>query len=406
MEIFRTVLSLIFFTFVHSNQLDQKSLQRRCDSLIATTCTCADPLVQWNNDKGQILKINEIYHDREKLFCYIFEFINHTNYYELTSDAQNCKHLEERYDVSMEPALFLTFQRLSFDTINGFFWFNNTNDIHESILLSINQSNTNDSCLKFFLSYNNENEPILRSIKCETKISQYIRVCYYAVDYIVPTTKMIDEKHLQFKKGNLFETDERSITSIAPVDITAGIKSASINTKTNWSNKCSYLLWTYKGKKICYVPVVKYFKRTESLHYNLMNKMCSKKFPWISARIRSRKQISIFRNLVESFLKANEIHMKYVPVLTGLIHMRGMGFIWTSGNNGSYLNSWNSIYDRLYDEMPFWTDPTFHPYLNTTEIHCHRFVIWTHTKDNYARAIPCEYPTNINLVLCEYDMEI
>ncbi|OZC05374.1 hypothetical protein X798_07653 [Onchocerca flexuosa] len=95
--------------------------------------------------------------------------------------------------------------------------------------------------------------------------------------------------------------------------------------------------------------------------------MCSKKFPWRGARIRQ--------------------------LLTGLIHMRGMGFIWVS------------VTISLYDEMPFWIDPTFHPYLNTIEIHCHRFVIWTHTKDNYARAIPCEYPTNINLVLCEYDMK-
>ncbi|MCP9264174.1 hypothetical protein DINM_022187 [Dirofilaria immitis] len=54
-----------------------------------------------------------------------------------------------------------------------------------------------------------------------------------------------------------------------------------------------------------------------------------------------------------------------------------MGFIWTSGNNGTCINSWDSSYDSLYDEMPFWIDPTFHPYLNTTEIHCHRFVIWT-----------------------------
>lgn len=98
---------------------------------------------------------------------------------ELASDAQNCKNLEERYDVSMEPALFLTFQSLkilnlhlqenfdiyqsdkmeattglSFDRINGFYWSNNTDNIDESILLLINQTNSNDSCLKFFLNYN------------------------------------------------------------------------------------------------------------------------------------------------------------------------------------------------------------------------------------------------------------
>uniref|UniRef100_A0A1I8EDX2 C-type lectin domain-containing protein n=1 Tax=Wuchereria bancrofti TaxID=6293 RepID=A0A1I8EDX2_WUCBA len=113
--------------------------------------------------------------------------------------------------------------------------------------------------------------------------------------------------------------------------------------------------------------------------------MCSSKFPWISARI--------------PFLKVNQIHIKHIPILIGLIHMRGMGFIWTTGNNGSYLNLWDSSYNSLYDEMPFWIDPTFHPYLNTTEIHCHRFVIWTHTNDNYARAIPCEYPTNNKIML-------
>nr|CDQ02969.1 Bm1658, isoform b [Brugia malayi] len=80
-----------------------------------------------------------------------------------------------------------------------------------------------------------------------------------------------------------------------------------------------------------------------------------------------------------AFLEVNQIHIKHIPILIGLIHMRGMGFIWTTGNNGSYLNSWDSSYDSLYDEMPFWIDPTFHPYLNTTEIHCHRFVIWTRT---------------------------
>lgn len=69
--------------------------------------------------------------------------------------------------------------------------------------------------------------------------------------------------------------------------------------------------------------------------------------------------------------------MKHLPIITGLIHIRGMGFIWISGNNGTYLNSLDSNYDDLYNEMPFWVDPKFHPHLNTTEIHCHRFVIWT-----------------------------
>ncbi|EJW71632.1 hypothetical protein WUBG_17462, partial [Wuchereria bancrofti] len=101
---------------------------------------------------------------------------------DLVSDAQDCKHLEEYYDVSMEPALFLTFRNmevlnlhlqqhfeiyqsqeidattgLSFDMINGFFWFNNTNVVDESILSLINQTNTTDICLKFFLAYNKGN---------------------------------------------------------------------------------------------------------------------------------------------------------------------------------------------------------------------------------------------------------
>ncbi|VDO51487.1 unnamed protein product [Brugia timori] len=162
---------------------------------------------------------------------------------------------------------------------------------------------------------------------------------------------MTDKKYLQFKAGNLLKN--------------VNVNNISNISNTDWSNECSYLLWEYNNRKICYVPVIKYFKRTESLHYNLINKMCSSKFPWISARIRN------------PFLEVNQIHIKHIPILIGLIHMRGMGFIWTTGNNGSYLNSWDSSYDSLYDEMPFWIDPTFHPYLNTTEIHCHRFVIWT-----------------------------
>uniref|UniRef100_A0A0R3RM41 C-type lectin domain-containing protein n=1 Tax=Elaeophora elaphi TaxID=1147741 RepID=A0A0R3RM41_9BILA len=399
MKMLHMVVSLICLIFVDSNQLDYKSLRQRCDSLNGTTCTCAD--------SSEELKLtNEIKQD-------------------LVSDAQQCKHLEERYNVDMEPAIFLTFRTmksqeivastgLSFDKINGFFWFNNTNDIHESILSRINQVNTNanDSCLKFFLTYNRERGPILKAMKCEAKISQYIRVCYYAMDLIKPTTKTNYKEHFQFKKRNLLEIKIVNkisvISNTISTDITTDIESISTETKTAWSDKCLYHLWASERKKICYVPVVKYFKRTESLHYNLANKMCSEKSSWRSARIRDRKQISTTRTLIESgsflsewvtFLKANEIAIKHIPILTGLIHIRGMGFIWISGNNGSHLNSLDSTYDT-------WVDPTFHPYFNTTEIHCHRFVIWTHTEDNYAHAIPCEYPTNINLVLCEYDMVI
>ncbi|KAM3721841.1 putative competence-damage inducible protein [Dirofilaria immitis] len=407
MEMLSTVVILIFFTFVYSNQLDHKSLRRRCDSLYGTTCACTDPLVRWKNEDVKILKINEIYHGAEKIFCYIIEFINFTKHYNSASDAQDCTNLEGRYDVSMEPALFPSFRSLetlnlylqqnfkiyqsqqmqattglSFDKINGLFWINNTNYIHESISPLIEQINTTESCLKFFLNNNKEKGPILRATKCDAMIPQYIRICYYAMNYIKPSSKKTDITHLRFKRENL-----------------------SIIT-TNWANECHHFLWTNDSEKVCYVPVVKYFKRIESLHYNLVNKMCSKKFPWIGARIRQRQQISTLRNLTELFLKKNKIHVEHVPILIGLIHIRGMGFIWTSGNNGTCINSWDSSYDSLYDEMPFWIDPTFHPYLNTTEIHCHRFVIWTHTEDNYARAIPCEYPTNINLVLCEYDMKI
>nr|CDQ02970.1 Bm1658, isoform a [Brugia malayi] len=66
------IISMIFIS-LYANQLDNKSLRRRCDSLNGITCECANPLV---------------------------------------SDAQGCKHLEEYYDVSMEPALFLTFQNM------------------------------------------------------------------------------------------------------------------------------------------------------------------------------------------------------------------------------------------------------------------------------------------------------
>ncbi|EFO24226.1 hypothetical protein LOAG_04257 [Loa loa] len=327
------VVFLIFFTSVYSNQMDNKSLRRRCDTLGGTTCTCIDPLAYWKHDKGQILEINEIYHGKEKIMCYIIEFINHTNHYELVSDAQDCKNLEEYTNVKMEPALFPTFRK------NGIF---------------------------------------LRAINCEEKISQYIRICYYTMDYIKPISKMIDETNLEFKKGNLLkDVNVNNISTVSNktfTDITATIVGS--NSTGSWSDKCSYLLLEYDNRKICYVPIVKYFKRTESMHYNLGNKMCSKKFPWISARIRNRKQISRLRAFTECY-ERNEIHLKHVPILIGLIHMRGMGFIWTSGNNGSYLNSWNSDYDKLYNEMPFWIDPTFHPYLNTTEIHCHRFVIWT-----------------------------
>ncbi|KAK6105711.1 hypothetical protein QQG55_21325 [Brugia pahangi] len=417
----------MIFISLYANQLDNKSLRRRCDSLNGITCECANPLVQWINNEGKIFKINEIYHGKEIILCYIMEFINHTNHYDLVSDAQGCKHLEEYYDVSMEPALFLTFQNmevlnlhlqqhfkiyqsqeidattgLSFDMINGFFWSNNTNVIDESILSLINQTNTTDICLKFFLTYNKEKGPILKANKCDAMISQYIRICYYAINYIKSTTKMTDKKYLQFKTGNLLKNV--NVNNISNISNTGN--NIESNLTADWSNECSYLLWEYNNRKICYVPIIKYFKRTVSLHYNLINKMCSSKFPWISARIRNRKQISILRNFTESFLEVNQIHIKHIPILIGLIHMRGMGFIWTTGNNGSYLNSWDSSYDSLYDEMPFWIDPTFHPYLNTTEIHCHRFVIWTHTNDNYARAIPCEYPTNVNLVLCEYDCKI
>ncbi|OZC06765.1 hypothetical protein X798_06228 [Onchocerca flexuosa] len=178
MEMFSIVVFLIFLTFVHSNQLGHKSLRRRCDSLYGTICRCADPLVRWKNEE-QILKINEIYHDKEKIFCYVTELINFTKRYDSASDAQDCKHLKERYDVSMKPALLLSFRSMetlnlhlqqnfeiyqsqkigattgfSFDKMKGFFWINDTKYIHESILPLIEQINTTDSCLKFFLNNN------------------------------------------------------------------------------------------------------------------------------------------------------------------------------------------------------------------------------------------------------------
>ncbi|VDN29379.1 unnamed protein product [Gongylonema pulchrum] len=117
----------------------------------------------------------------------------------------------------------------------------------------------------------------------------------------------------------------------------------------------------------------------ESLPYNLVNKMCRQTagHRTVAARIRHRDQIFELRSYAEKYLKENGFDKVRVPMLTGLIHIRGMGFIWISGNNGTHVTMYDPSYEALYDEMPFWVDPTFHPYLNTTEIHCHRFVIWT-----------------------------
>ncbi|VDN20905.1 unnamed protein product [Gongylonema pulchrum] len=119
--------------------------------------------------------------------------------------------------------------------------------------------------------------------------------------------------------------------------------------------------------------------RNESLPYNLVNKMCRQTagHRTVAARIRHRDQIFELRSYAEKYLKENGFDKVRVPMLTGLIHIRGMGFIWISGNNGTHVTMYDPSYEALYDEMPFWVDPTFHPYLNTTEIHCHRFVIWT-----------------------------
>ncbi|VIO95777.1 Uncharacterized protein BM_BM18107 [Brugia malayi] len=43
-----------------------------------------------------------------------------------------------------------------------------------------------------------------------------------------------------------------------------GITCECANPLADWSNECSYLLWEYNNRKICYVPVIKYFKRTVS----------------------------------------------------------------------------------------------------------------------------------------------
>uniref|UniRef100_A0A1I8ED36 Uncharacterized protein n=1 Tax=Wuchereria bancrofti TaxID=6293 RepID=A0A1I8ED36_WUCBA len=125
MEMLHTITISMIFISLYANQLDNKNLKRRCDSLSGITCECANPLVQWKNNEGKIFKINEIYYGKEIILCYIMEFINHTNHYDLVSDAQDCKHLEEYYDVKKGP--------------------------------------------------------ILKANKCDAMLSQYIRICYYAI---------------------------------------------------------------------------------------------------------------------------------------------------------------------------------------------------------------------------------
>lgn len=61
-------------------------------------------------------------------------------------------HLQQNFEIYQTQEIEAT-TGLSYDLINGFYWFNTTDEIDESILSLINQTNTADSCLKFFLSY-------------------------------------------------------------------------------------------------------------------------------------------------------------------------------------------------------------------------------------------------------------
>uniref|UniRef100_A0A0R3S601 LAGLIDADG_2 domain-containing protein n=1 Tax=Elaeophora elaphi TaxID=1147741 RepID=A0A0R3S601_9BILA len=105
---------------------------------------------------------------------------------------------------------------------NGCFWFNNTTDIHESILSQINQTNTNYPFLEIFLTYNKN---------------------MYQIDFS-PHFKILHKKLKigRKKKKNL----------------------------ADWSDKCLYHLWTRESKKICYISIAKYLKRTKSFFLNVL----------------------------------------------------------------------------------------------------------------------------------------